>query len=182
MDAARFDSWTRRRFGLAAGGLAAFLIPMAGLDTADAKKGKKKLKLNEFGCVNVGGKCRGKDSVCCSGICQGKKPKNGKKDKSRCVAHDTGGCEAGVRDGGCGGTNVSCLTSTGSTGVCETTTGNAGYCADGFVCHACRTDAECRTLCGTEAAACVQCPDCSGPGTVATGCAGPNPTDCQNLN
>src|SRR5262245_17883221 len=65
----------------------------AGMVGAKRKKGKRKRKplaLNEFGCVNVGGVCRGKNRVCCSGHCQGKKPKPGQRDRRRCVAHDTG--------------------------------------------------------------------------------------------
>src|SRR5687768_14157086 len=98
MDAIRFDSLTRtltlpgsRRQALAAvlGGLGTL-----GALTGDGKKKNrgKEPALNALGCVNVGGKCRGKDSLCCSGVCQGKKPKKGKKDRRTCVAHNTGGC------------------------------------------------------------------------------------------
>jgi hypothetical protein len=38
---------------------------------------------------------RGKSGLCCSGIYEGKKQKQGKKDTSRCVAHDSGACQAG---------------------------------------------------------------------------------------
>ena len=48
------------------------------------KKKNKKPKNNAFGCLNVGQACNGKNDKCCSGICDGKKPKKGKKDKSKC--------------------------------------------------------------------------------------------------
>jgi hypothetical protein len=126
-------------------------------DLAAAKKPrKKKLKKNEFGCVNVGGKCRGKDRLCCSGICQGKKPKKGEKDTSRCVDHDTGGCLPGTYH--CDDL-VPCTTSAGNFGGCATTTGHAGYCKDGFPGfeQPCRRDADCQEALG-ESAACVYCP------------------------
>mgnify|MGYP000141384706 CR=1 FL=1 len=43
MDGTQFDAWTRRRFGLAAGGIGASLLGVAALDEAEAKRsGKKK--------------------------------------------------------------------------------------------------------------------------------------------
>lgn len=42
MDESRFDAWTRRRFGLGAGGLAASLLSLAGAGETDSEaKGKK---------------------------------------------------------------------------------------------------------------------------------------------
>ena len=118
-------------------------------------KGKKKLKLNEFGCVNVGGKCRGQNDVCCSGICQGKK-----KKKSRCAAHDASTCRAG--QDACGGLDVECITTNGQTGKCLTTTGNAGYCTSAEESDIpCQKDDECITDCGAGAA-CIVCGQ--GPG------------------
>src|SRR5215211_8922662 len=105
MDGSRFDTWTRRRFGLASGGMATALLGLglAGRDptrlTAKQRhKRRKSLVFNAFGCLNVDKPCRGWNDLCCSGICAGKKPKKGKPDKSRCVAHDTGGCQPGVQD------------------------------------------------------------------------------------
>jgi hypothetical protein len=167
MDAARFDAWTRRRFGLAAGGALAALWSLVGITPAPAKK-KKKLKFNEFGCVNVGGKCRGKDANCCSNICQGEKPKQGKKDKSRCVAHDEQGCQAGQIEDFCGGADVPCTTSAPEPGLCNTTTGNAGYCADFGVCFPCQKDLDCQNQSQFgPGSACVLCAPCAG----GTGCA-----------
>jgi hypothetical protein len=60
MDASRFDAWTRRNFGLAAGGALAALL---GLSAADAKKKGKKKRCRKLGATcNPGGKrkCCGK--------------------------------------------------------------------------------------------------------------------------
>ena len=169
MDGERFDTWTRRRFGLAAGGL--LVLPGGRLARDDAvarKKHKRPLRRNEFGCVAVGGKCRGKDRVCCSGHCDGTKPGKGEKDRSRCVAHDTGGCRAGQRNQNCSGVDIQCRGGVGLVGVCETTTGNAPYCASGYSCEPCATDEDCRSICGSRAA-CLPCgyycpgPVCAGP-------------------
>jgi hypothetical protein len=147
---------------------------MAPRDGAAAKKRKKKkLVFNQFGCVNVGGKCRGKDANCCSGICQGKKPKQGKKDKSRCVGHDTGGCQAGQFEAECVALtlDVPCTTS-GIEGRCDTTTGGAGYCRNFKRCASCQKDQDCVLSCGANAA-CIVCPNCEDTG--GTACAGLEP-------
>jgi hypothetical protein len=145
--------------GLAGG--PALLIP-AGVEAR--KKGKKKkLKLNDFGCVNVGGACRASDALCCSGICEGKKPKKGKKDKSRCVAHNEGGCQADAD--GCLEISPAC----GTGGACYRTTGQASFCGiDGAgACIDCSTDADCETLGFAAGAACVVCTSCN---VSATAC------------
>jgi hypothetical protein len=192
MDATRFDRLTRslelltrRRAaqGLLGAGLTA-LLTRAGPDDASAKKKRrKKPKLNAFGCVNVGGKCRGKDSLCCSGICKGKKPKKGEKDTSRCKAHDTGVLEGGG-GGGCRPQDESlhedvyCSTSAGEDGFCWRTTGNAGYCGYGAECipGGCRKDPDCVDACGVGAA-CIVLPNaCGGAGVRCFGtaaCPGP---------
>jgi hypothetical protein len=65
MDGTRFDAWTRRRFGLAAGGMAAFVLfrdsPEAAAGKKRRKKRKKRCKRLRAGC-NPGGKrtCCGK--------------------------------------------------------------------------------------------------------------------------
>jgi hypothetical protein len=171
MDALQFDHLTRRFVlgGLpAALGLGRVLYP----DIASAKKHKKKkkVKLNAFGCVNVGNFCQN-SGQCCSGICQGK------KGKSKCQAHDAGvGCEAGVPEEGCGGRDISCTTATGIAGICELTTGNAGYCCFGFTCFACSKDADCQAQCG-PAAVCVRCAEFC-PDTGGTACVNPTETSC----
>jgi hypothetical protein len=160
MDAIPFDQLTRglstirTRRGILAGLVATFGLA-APPNPAVTKSKKKPLKRNEFGCVNVGGKCRGKDANCCSGICQGKKPKKGEKDKSRCIAHDEWGCVAGFHV--CAdGPFAECLIAGKEDGLCGTTTGNAGYCGNSFSNISCQRDADCRTRCGPDAA-CVLC-------------------------
>lgn len=139
---------------------------IAGAKGKKAKRKRKPLALNEFGCVSVGRACRGKDSVCCSGRCQGKKPGPGQRDRRRCVAHDTGGCSGSDRV--C--PSVPCTTTIGHAGGCTTTTGNAPYCADVVTNTPCTRDVDCVPFCGPLAA----CYVCSG---VAGGrCAGPG--DC----
>lgn len=184
MNADRFDLLTRsvrnvssRRglmHGLAAAyGLAAIHAP----DDLEAKrKNKKKLKRNQFGCVNVGGKCRGRNKNCCSGVCEGKKPKQGERDRSRCKAHDEGVLESGA--GGCRAQDESllediyCTTTAGEEdGLCWRTTGNAGHCGYGSACIPCRKDKDCISACGAGAA-CIDKPNvCGGAGVVCSGAA-----------
>ncbi|MGH2616808.1 MAG: hypothetical protein ACRDJC_16355 [Thermomicrobiales bacterium] len=163
MDASRFDRLTRslaaassRRLllrGLAALGLAVGSVPAV----ARAKKRRKKPQLNAFGCVDVGGACRGNDALCCSGICQGKKPKKGKKDRSRCVAHNVGGCTIGQDV--CLGVASTCGTVEGSS--CFRTTGKASFCGvrDQSDCVDCTKDTDCEAAFG-QGAACLVCDDC----------------------
>jgi hypothetical protein len=180
MEPQRFDHFVRmlgratvRRRLLA--GMA--MSPFAGLVAADLlvdaeakKKHKKKRRKkrkpetpepNAFGCLDVGQPCNGDSANCCSGICAGTPPKKGKQDASRCVAHDTGGCQAGRVPGtSCGNTSAQCTTSTGDpSGVCETTTGNAGFCAASGGCFACTRDDQCQALYGSQAA-CILCDGC----------------------
>jgi hypothetical protein len=142
-----------------------------GKHTGHAKKRKKPLVFNDFGCLNVGAMCRGKDELCCSGICEGKKPKKGKRDRRRCAAHDTGGCLATTRQCAAG----SCTTSTGRAGGCVTTTGNAPYCADTIKGYPCAKDTDCQPFCG-PLAACILCPPIPNDPTGGRHCAGPG--DC----
>lgn len=169
MDSDRFDGLTRtvstlltRRTLATALGLGALGLP--GL--AQAKKRKKKVVLNEFGCVNVKGFCEN-SGQCCSGVCEGK------KGKKKCKAHNQSTCLPGQTPAGCGEVNsVSCMTTTGKVGQCITTTGNAGYCRFGGFCVACKKDADCIGICGPQAA-CTLCPrTCAGQG-LTTFCSGP---------
>jgi hypothetical protein len=81
-------------------------------------KKDNKPKNNEFGCLDVGKACDGKDEKCCSGICEGKKPKHGKKDKSKCAAHNSSICQPGIDV--CQGIQLEC-----NGGFCFQTTGKA---------------------------------------------------------
>jgi hypothetical protein len=152
-------------------GLGVFSVRPADLEAK--KKKKKPLQFNSFGCVDVGGKCRGNDANCCSNICEGKKPKKGEKDKSRCVAHGQSTCVAGQREDFCGGDDVGCLTDQGLEGRCDTTTGNAGYCTVDGECSPCKKDKDCQNIAelGPEigaSAACILCAGC--PETGGTAC------------
>ena len=119
------------------------------------KKKEKKPKSNAFGCLDVGQACRGKDATCCSGICQGKKPKKGKKDESKCVAHNAGICSADS-DSCNSGVAVACNAGD-PTCFCVLTTGNAGFCGqftagtDGH-CRFCSKDTDCQAEFGAGAA------------------------------
>jgi hypothetical protein len=171
MDSSRFDAWTRRRFGLAVGGFAAALLGLTpGTDT-DAKKKRKRKKpqLNAFGCLDIGKACGGNGSKCCSGICQGKKAKKGKQDKSRCVAHNTGGCSTGLS--ACAGVEAPCGE---AGGVCFQTTGKGAFCsvATAGSCQICRTDADCAALGFGAGSACLVCEALCGD-TGGTACSPP---------
>jgi hypothetical protein len=181
MNSQRFDDlvrtlpMARRRSVLAglAGGLLAALPLPPGRDAEAKKKNKKKrkkLKRNEFGCVDVGKACRGKNGNCCSGICDGKKPKPGEKDKSRCQAHDESTCVAGQTIEECGGDDtVECETTSGRGGVCATTTGKGPYCFFGAACLVCEKDEDCEAVCGAGAA-CFPCSEeCRHTGGTACG-------------
>ncbi|MCA9879354.1 MAG: hypothetical protein KC442_16295 [Thermomicrobiales bacterium] len=153
-----------RRVALA--GLAVLLPawPMLNASDAEASKKKKKRKrrkkrkqnkkpeTNDFGCLNVGQACNGNDDKCCSGICDGKKPKKGKKDTSRCVAHNVGSCQDAFDV--CNGVPVMC----GRAAACFKTTGNAPFCAGGnSECRPCQRDSDCVTQGFGAGAACVVC-------------------------
>jgi hypothetical protein len=177
MHGTRFDRLTRglaetaTRRGILVG-LATLGQVTVGLPVVAKKSKIKKLKRNEFGCVDVGGKCRGNSANCCSGVCEGKKPKKDKKDRSRCVAHDAGaGCQTGqqttfCRSGEVTLTSSNCTSSAGSPGLCQTTTGNAPYCTASSTCFQCNKDTECETVCG-QGAACVRCVGCDETGGTA---------------
>jgi hypothetical protein len=169
MDATRFDGLARSfssslpRRRLSALLAVTSLGVLAGGPALEAKKKKKKkaLKRNTFGCVNVGDACQGNSDNCCSGICEGSKPKKGKKDKSRCVAHGQSSCTAGQNETFCGApSDIECTTSQGEDGFCVTTTGNAGYCNFQSDCFDCKKDRDCEAVFGAGAA-CAVCPDCA---------------------
>jgi len=63
LDGTRFDSWTRRRFGLATGGALASILGMASVADVDAKKKNKKKK-----CRKLGQTCdiNDKNKKCCN--------------------------------------------------------------------------------------------------------------------
>jgi hypothetical protein len=76
MDSKRFDAWTRRRFGLGAGGLAASLLGLQDLNEAKGKKNNKhkhqgKHKHKGQKCKQAGTGCKPKKRRCCGTLsCQ----------------------------------------------------------------------------------------------------------------
>jgi hypothetical protein len=194
MDGQRFDELTRgygahssRRTAIkTVGGAIAALFAWFGFDTGrrigvaaaevggDRQKKRKnsrkpKLKLNAFRCVDVDGKCRGNNANCCSGICKGKKPRKGRQDRSRCIAHNVGICQAGQD------TCVDELTpNCGGAGRCFRTTGNASFCGnegDG-VCADCARDVDCEAAFG-PGSACIVCSTCEIKAGTSTACVPP---------
>lgn len=151
-----------------AGILGLGVLALPGLVDARKKrrKRKKKIKRNDFGCVNVGSFCKN-SSQCCSGIC------DGKKGKKKCQAHNTSTC-AGTD--GCSGEFVACTTVTGADGTCNVTTGNASYCVTSAVCFECTKDTHCEPICG-DGAACLVCAECV-PLGIQTACASANAEGC----
>lgn len=160
MDISRFDNLARSLSGLLsrrtiAGGLGVAALGLAA--EADAryrkkkkrkKKRKPKVRLNAFGCANVGGFCK-VSTDCCSGICTG-------AGRTRaCQAHTTGSCPAGSEAWQCGGASVVCPDT--ADGSCVTTTGNAGYCmmAMWTLNPPCRRDSDCDQA--EPGAACFVC-------------------------
>lgn len=165
MTTAQFDRWSR---ALSRASRRQTLLAL--LLGAETLFGKEDVVAGT-GCKNVGKTCK-KKKDCCSGVCKGK------KGRKKCKAHDTGGCQAGQREMGCGGdADVPCTSASGEEGVCDTTTGNAGYCTVGAGCFPCTKDADCRQFCGPSAA-CIRCaPECADVG--GTACVGPS--ECPGL-
>jgi hypothetical protein len=156
MDAARFDALVRslslgsnrRRVlrGVAATVLGQVALVGVGIGGGQTAQGRKrKFKKNRFGCIDVGEKCYGRDGKCCSGIC------DGEGRRSRCVAHNVGGCAAD--DSSCP-ESIPC----GTDGECYRTTGKAGFCAQIGTCdcHPCKKDKDCELEFGAGAA-CIIC-------------------------
>jgi hypothetical protein len=144
-----------------------------------AKKRNKPLVLNQFGCVNIGGQCRGEGANCCSGICQGNKPKPGENDKSTCVGHNAGACtpqnDACILDfpesARCNPAieQAFCFVTTGGGSFCGNTSGAS---AEGN-CRLCAKDKDCEALGFPPGSACIPfnagaCTgDCAGRGDLA---------------
>lgn len=155
MDAERFDDLTRSLIsspsrrgvlrGLAGAALGQVILLGGARSGAAQTRTEQRFRINKFGCVNVGEKCFGRDSKCCSGICQG----NG--NRSRCVAHNAGGCT--TDDSSCP-RPIPC----GVEGECYRTTGKAGFCGEGGACdcHPCSKDKDCEKDYG-KGAACIVC-------------------------
>jgi hypothetical protein len=73
MDGMEFDAWTRRRFGVAAGGLAASLLALAGaIDTDAGKRKRKRRRKRKKRCKPLGAGCKqnGKKRCCKTLACE----------------------------------------------------------------------------------------------------------------
>ena len=122
------------------------------------------LVFNRYGCVDVGQPCRGDNTNCCSGICQGAAPAAGQPDGSRCVAHNAGFCT--VETNSCElGVDVRCNPNV-PVSLCNRTTGNAAFCADISAgttthCRVCTRDTDCQGEFGPGAACVVLDADCT---------------------
>jgi hypothetical protein len=174
MDIARFDHLTRtvstllsRRTLAGTLGLGALALPGLAEAKKHKKRKKKKIKLNDFGCVNVGGFCKN-SGQCCSGIC------SGKKGKKKCKAHNASTCTA-ADDFCLAGVATPCTLEGGGVGQCVRTTGEASYCEADGGCVDCTKDADCVPFCGAGAA-CIVCPIECGPN--GTACVGASPGAC----
>ncbi len=90
MDGSRFDAWTRRRLGLAAGGLTAGLLGLTGLTETEAKKRKNKKKKK---CQKLGVGCNptGKKKCCKDLSCEEAPSVGG----NRCCKNDQITCTVG---------------------------------------------------------------------------------------
>jgi hypothetical protein len=126
MDGSRFDAWTRRRFGLTAGGFAASLFALTAIDAEAKKKDKKKKKKKKKRCKGLTETCTpGGTRKCC--------------DKRRCGRALTSTepnrcCETG---------GVACSAATATqccTGICDETS-NLCFCKGAG--QACDSDSQC---------------------------------------
>jgi hypothetical protein len=163
MDASDFDRLTRALTGsrrLLLGGLAALAAGRLGAPAANARRRRKKRpRGNQYGCLDVGQKCYGKDAHCCSGMCRGK------KGRSRCVAHDSGLCTPQQNSCAPGGSFV-CDSEDKEPYFCVVTTGKGAFCGDfsdpplGELCLSCRRDRDCEDEFGPGSACIVFHGDC----------------------
>ena len=135
------------------------------------------LVFNQFGCVEVGQPCRGDNTNCCSGICQGSAPTPGQPDTSRCAAHDTGTCRQDI-EGLCTIPDLFLATCNNRTDCgCIRTTAGSNYCAELFggpgfsQCVSCERDADCIAAGLPAASACAPVSPGRCAGTCATGMA-----------
>ena len=150
-------------------GLGAFLPVAAEAKNHKAKHKKSKkskqtpLSLNQFGCVAVGGACKGSNANCCSGVCHGKKSEKGERDKTRCVEHNQGSCtpERNLCVLDPANNSATFCNPANPFAACTVTTGNANFCAS-FAgasvagnCRACTRDADCTAEGFPPGTACV---------------------------
>ena len=134
------------------------------------------LVFNQYGCVEVGQPCRGDNTNCCSGICQGAAPAEGQPDDSRCIAHGAGTCSQ-QGPGVCLSQNPNLLTCNNENCVCWRTTAGSNFCGERFGSalskeSECRRDADCDALGFPPGTACAPVSEgyCSGITTTGMAC------------
>jgi hypothetical protein len=137
VDDSRFDAWTRRHIGLAAGGFAALLLGRAGLDPAGTQAKKRKSKRK---------RCRQKKRTFCAGRCC---PKHHRCEGGSCLRSCPTPCPPGQPGGSCVGDEACfcAFTSTGTTVLLQSPTntyclanpscGPTKFCPPGRVCATC---------------------------------------------
>jgi len=154
--------------------------PLPRTDPQPQPQPRPDLVLNQYGCVNVGGACRGDNALCCSGICEGEAPGgDDQPDASRCVGHNAGICKASTSV--CSTGVAPACNPNNSRSTCLATTGNAGFCGDfsgdggtgaTYFCRNCSRDTDCQEEFGAGAACVVYDGICSDicPATRNTAC------------
>jgi hypothetical protein len=134
MDDEQFDSWTRRAFGVAAGGLAANILGL----TASAKKKKRKKKC-KGGKRKCGKKCIPKANCCTDADCGG----GATCQDGTCL------CPNGEREceGTCIPDDICCPgEACGQNCACRRTVEGTGFCVQSGIlieCVQCNSSAEC---------------------------------------
>jgi hypothetical protein len=108
MEDDRFDAWTRRRFGLAAGGFAASVLGLAGIEDAQTKKKRKKR------CRKLGASCKSGGKRRCCGKLKCDRIHFDPSPKTRCCRKKDQPC--GDSDDCCSG--LCCSTSGQCSSVC----------------------------------------------------------------
>lgn len=119
MDGSRFDAWTRRRFGLAAGGLVGSFAGLFGIgeDDAKAKKGKKKR------CRKLGQSCKSSGKRACC-----------KKKGLACLQAEGGGSQCCRRGQASCASDGQCCSGSCMDGLCQCKTNGMECAFDAFCC------------------------------------------------
>jgi hypothetical protein len=123
-DGAGFDAWTRRKFGLMAGGLTAALLGLAGSQNSEAKKKGKKRKRRARQeqdapvpptktCGSLGGACTPGQTLCCSSLLCIQVPLKKEETEFTCCKGKGQTC-GGATDECCLGLGLGCIS-----GVCQ---------------------------------------------------------------
>ena len=186
MDGSRFDPWTRRRFGLFAGGTAAALFGLTAHQETEAKKKRKKKRKpkppREI-CRKPREACSSSpEQQCCSGLtCDD----SGCNEGAFCLQNEGGTCtdscdcraglECSERD------DFSCQQCSLPQGPCDTAANcclNASFCATSEC-----ADPQYLYCCQGLGAPCTApCDCCPNPGNCGrNGCGGVEPVCCRGL-